>query len=166
MRAGHIQPFHVIQGSVRAICIPVHTRALRKFAILPFDLHHLPLFQEQEEEEEPGRLVSALPRFTEMKSFLDRGGHPLNIARDPGGDESGSFSRRVGGKDRNYRCSTIPPIRHECWTYLEVFGVIIIVVQVIETDIFRGCIPFKRMNLLIEIRFLIRDKINVECNDR
>lgn len=40
-----------------------------------------------------GSLVSALPRFTEMKSFLDRGGHPLNIAPGGGGSFSGGAGR-------------------------------------------------------------------------
>lgn len=113
----------------------MHTRALRKFAILPFDLHHLPL------PEGGGRLVSALPRFTEMKSFLDRGGHPLNIAHDPpGGDESGSFSRNEGEEED--RVPKLPVLDDSTRTlrgciYLEVFGVMIIVAEIIEMDISR-----------------------------
>lgn len=79
-----------------------------------------------------------------MKSFLDRGGHPLNIAHDPpGGDESGSFSRNEGEEED--RVPKLPVLDDSADStralrgciYLEVFGVIIIVAEIIEMDISR-----------------------------
>lgn len=77
-----------------------------------------------------------------MKSFLDRGGHPLNIALDPpGGDESGSFSRNEGEEED--RVPKLPVLDDSADStlrgciYLEVFGVMIIVAEIIEMDISR-----------------------------
>lgn len=55
-----------------------------------------------------------------MKSFLDRGRHPLNIAHDPpGGDESGSFSRNEGEEED--RVPKLPVLDDSTRTLRDVF---------------------------------------------